>query len=109
MQKVPFFFTVIFAVLFGFCLEAKAEWYFVGNGQEGDIYMNNESVYIRDELRSAEVKYKGFGGRAVFIISCESYNYKLESNVGNDEGYAKPGTVAGVVADEVCDNYYPNN
>ena len=107
MQKFSIFLTTTLAIVLGFSLQAKAEWHYIGDGEQGDIYMNDESVYIKDDLRSAEIKYKGFEGRALFVISCNSYSYQLESNVGNDEGYAKPGTVAGVVADEVCDNYYP--
>ncbi len=66
-------------------------------------------MYIRGDLRSAEVKYKGFGRfrRVIMVINCDNYNYYLEGYQGSFRDYAKPGTVAGVVADEVCDNYFP--
>ena len=88
---------------------ARAEWVFLDNGKAGPVYLNNRSVYIRGNLRSAEVKYKGFGrfGRVIMVINCNNYNYYLESSYGSDRGYARPGTVGGIIADEVCDNYFP--
>lgn len=92
------------ATTFGFADAALAEWYRIGDGERGPIYMNDESVYIKGDVRSAEVRYEAFG-RALFIVNCQNSNYLVKTNQGEDEGYAAPGTVAGVIADEVCQNY----
>ena len=103
-KPIKFALTGLIFVACNFPSIARAEWYFIGDGEEGSIYLNDQSVYIKNDLRSAEVKYPGFG-RAVFVINCDTYDYYLQSNYGESKNYATPGTVAGVIADEVCDNY----
>lgn len=92
-------------VLLSFPLKAKAEWYVIGHSDSGPIYLNDNSVYIQNELRTAEVRYVGFG-RAVFVVNCDTNYYYIQSNEGRGKDYAAPGTVAGIVAEEVCDRYH---
>ncbi len=93
------------ATALSFPLEAKAEWYVVGyDDEESPIYINDESIYIKGEVRGAEVKTKLLG-RAIFVVNCQTSNYYVQSNQGKKEGYATPGTVAGVMAEEICEKY----
>jgi hypothetical protein len=108
MKKSILFWVTASVALLSFPLQAKAEWYPIGDGEKGPILMDDQSVYIKDDLRSAEVKYEGFG-RATFVVNCRTYYYTLRSNYGPEEDRAAPGTVAGVIADEVCDRYSPRN
>ncbi|MDF5707718.1 MAG: hypothetical protein PUP90_08550 [Nostoc sp. S4] len=94
------------AITLSFPLKAKAEWYVVGyDDEENAIYINDESVYIKGEIHGAEVKTKLFG-RAIFVVNCQTSNYYIQTNQGTREGYATPGTIAGVIADEICEKYH---
>jgi hypothetical protein len=100
-----FIFLSAIAIAISFPLKAKAEWYVVGyDDEENPIYVNNESVYIKGEIHGAEVKTKLFG-RAIFVVNCQTSNYYIQSNQGTKEGYATPGTVAGVIVEEICERY----
>ncbi|QSJ16508.1 hypothetical protein JYQ62_33135 [Nostoc sp. UHCC 0702] len=93
------------AVTLAFPLKANAQWYVVGyDDRENPIYINDESVYIKGKLRGAEVRINSVG-RAIFVVNCETSDYYLQSNQGKLQGYAEPGTVAGVLANEVCEKY----
>ncbi|MCF2149563.1 hypothetical protein IQ276_024655 [Desmonostoc muscorum LEGE 12446] len=100
-----FILVTAIAVALSFPLKARAEWYVVGyDDEDNPIYINDESVYIKGEIHGAEVKSKLFG-RAIFVVNCETSNYYIQTNQGTREGYAAPGTVAGVIADEICEKY----
>jgi hypothetical protein len=94
------------AILLGFPPKAKAEWYPIADAEQGTVYMNDKSVMVKGSQRSAEVRYEEFG-RAMFIVNCNTNTYYFQSNQGQDEGYAVPGTVGGIVLEEVCENYQP--
>ncbi|KAB8319100.1 hypothetical protein SD81_009285 [Tolypothrix campylonemoides VB511288] len=94
------------AVSLSFPLQAKAEWYIIGyDAQEYPIYMNSKSVFIKGNLRMVEIRDRKIG-RAIFVVNCESSDYYIQTNQGRRKGYAVPGTVAGIIADEVCEKYY---
>lgn len=108
MKKKILLWVTTSVALLAFPLQAKAAWYEIGDGEQGPILMDDQSVYIKEDLRSAEVKYQGFG-RATFVVNCQTYNYVIRGPHGTEEDRAAPGTVAGVIADEVCDRYNPRN
>ena len=96
-------------LLFWLPLEAKAEWYVVGySSDDFPIYIDNESVVIKGEVRSAKVEHNHFGP-ALFAVNCRTDEYYLQSNQGREKDYAAPGTVAGVMAEEICDEYSPTS
>lgn len=72
------------------------------------IHMDNESVVIEGEVRSAKIDHNNFG-RALFAVNCRTDEYYLQSNQGREKDYAVPGTIAGVIAEEICDEYRPTN
>ncbi|MDZ4877012.1 MAG: hypothetical protein CLLPBCKN_006447 [Chroococcidiopsis cubana SAG 39.79] len=92
-------------IFLGFPLKVKAEWYVVGYDRyDYAVYMNDESVVAKGEIRRAEVRFEDTG-RALFVINCETNSYYIQSNTGRREGYAEPGTIAGLLADEMCYKY----
>lgn len=102
--------TTCSVLLFCFPLKAKAEWYVIGyDSNNNPISMDNESVTINNNNgeRTGKVNYFRFG-RALFIVNCSTENYYLQSNgAAPEQGSAIPGTVAGVIAEEICDEYSP--
>ncbi|MUG92400.1 hypothetical protein F7734_07995 [Scytonema sp. UIC 10036] len=93
------------AVVLGFPLQAKAGWLTIGYDDiQRPIYINSESVYIKGNLRGAEIRSATIG-RALFVVNCSTNNYYIQTNRGKTTGYAAPGTVAGVIAAEICENY----
>lgn len=99
--------TTSSVLFFCFPLKVKAEWYVIGydDASNSPIYVEDESVRIKGKLRSAKVDYVNFG-RALFVIDCKTDEYYLQSNQGRETNLAMPGTVAGVIAEEICDEYY---
>ncbi|NMG09826.1 hypothetical protein [Brasilonema sp. UFV-L1] len=92
-------------IFLGFPLQARAEWSIIGYDDiERPIYINTDSIYIKGNLRSAEIRHAGFG-RALFVVNCKTSDYYIQTNRGRTTGYAAPGTVSGIVAEEICENY----
>ncbi|GAB4539414.1 MAG: hypothetical protein Tsb0014_29800 [Pleurocapsa sp.] len=96
------------SVLF-FCFpqKVKAEWYVIGHDYSSNspIYLDNQSVFINGEVRSGKVDHVNFG-RAIFTINCRTDEYYLQSNQGRERERAVPGTIAGVIAEEICSEYF---
>lgn len=100
------YFLVLAAIVFTFAFgssDAKAQWYPIGYGDRGIIYIKNESIYIEGNLRSAEVRYQSFG-QGLFLVNCDTKDYLIKTNQGEEKGYIEPGTVAETIANEICSN-----
>lgn len=99
-------FLVLAAMVFTFASgssDAKAQWYAIGYGDLGQIYVNHDSIYVEGNLRSAEVRYESFG-QGLFLVNCETEDYLIKTNEGEEKGYIEPGTVPETIANEICNN-----
>jgi hypothetical protein len=95
---------ILAAIIYAFAFnisDAKAEWYAISNSNLGQIYINDESIYIEGNIRSAEVRYQSFG-QALFLVNCETKDYLIKTSEGEEKGYIEPGTISAIIADEIC-------